>query len=146
MAGLILVCQLCLHEGAEMSNINLTLKLNGLNCLFFGALFVFIPNIVIQFLSTDQPAPEVVILVIGVVLNLYGLLLLWIANKKVVSPSLVLWIAIGDFLWVLGTVVLFLSGIWITDLNGMTVAGLVAILVGWLGWLQLQYYLANKSI
>ncbi len=144
MIELVLVCQPYLHEVGEMSNINVILKLNGLNCLFFGALFVFIPNIVTEFLSSDKPAPEVAILAMGVVLNLYGLFLLWVANKEALSPMLVLCIAVGDFLWVLGTVLLISLGIWVTHLNGIAAAGLVAILVGWFGWLQFQYYLSHK--
>lgn len=127
-----------------MSHISTTLKLNGLNCLLFGALFVFIPQTVITFLSDNQPAPEVIILALGVILNLYGLILLWIGNQQQPNPKLVLAIALGDFLWVLGTLTLLVMNLWVTTVNGMTAAGLVAILVGWFGWLQLQYYL-NQS-
>ncbi|MGJ8664640.1 MAG: hypothetical protein ACSHWU_13365 [Marinicella sp.] len=128
-----------------MNNINTTLKLNGLNCLLFGALFVFIPKSVITFLSDSQPAPEVVILALGVILNLYGLILLWIGNKEQPNPKLVLLIALGDFMWVLGTVILLAMKLWVTTINGMTAAGLVAILVGWFGWLQLQFYNTQKG-
>ncbi len=122
-----------------MNNINTTLKLNGLNCLLFGALFVFIPNHVIAFLSDTNPAPEVIILALGVVLNLYGLILLWLGNKQQPNPTWVKLIALGDFLWVLGTIILVVMKLWITNINGITAAGLVAILVGWFGWLQWQY-------
>ena len=127
-----------------MSNINTVLKLNALNCLAFGALFVFIPKQVIDFLSSTHPFPEVIILSLGVILNIYGLYLLWLANKSHVSPTWVLLVAIGDFLWVLGTIILIVMKLWITEINGITAAGLVAILVGWFGWLQLQYYLAHQ--
>lgn len=122
-----------------MNNINTILKLNGLSCLLFGALFVFIPNHVIPFLSDSNPAPEVMILALGVVLNLYGMILLWLGNKQAPNLTLVKLIAIGDYLWVLGTIALIALKLWITNINGITVAGLVAILVGWFGWLQWQY-------
>ncbi len=128
-----------------MNNINTTLKLNGLNCLLFGALFVFIPKSVITFLSDSQPAPEVVILALGVILNLYGLILLWIGKKEQPNPKMVLLIALGDLIWVLGTVILLAMKLWVTTINGLTAAGLVAILVGWFGWLQLQYYNTQKG-
>jgi hypothetical protein len=126
-----------------MPDINTVLKLNGLNCLLFGALFVFIPQHVIVFLSDTRPAPEVAILAMGVILNLYGMLLLWLANKPKPNAQLVALIAIGDGLWVLFTAGLIFSQTWITQINGITVAGLVAIVVGWFGWQQWCHYQAQ---
>lgn len=122
-----------------MTDISTILKLNGLNCLLFGALFVFIPQHVITFLSTKNPAPVVAMLSMGVVLNLYGLLLLWVGNQQKPKHNLIKLIAVGDFIWVLMTAGLIISKTWITTTNGTTTAGLVAILVGWFGWLQWQY-------
>ncbi len=121
-----------------MSNINTILKLNGLTCLFFGALFVFIPQYIITFLSSTNPAPTVVLLSMGVVLNLYGLLLLWVGNQENPNNTLIKFIAVGDFLWVLMTAGLIISKTWITSTNGTTTAGLIAILVGWFGVQQWQ--------
>lgn len=128
-----------------MNNIQTTLKLNGLNCLLFGALFVFIPKSVVAFLSDTNPAPEVVIVALGVVLNLYGLLLLWLGNKPAPNQKVILLIAIGDFFWVLATLALIAMKLWVTNINGITAAGLVAILVGWFGWLQWQYSSAEAK-
>ncbi len=122
-----------------MSDISITLKLNGLICLLFGALFVFIPQHIITFLSDVSPAPEVAVVGMGVILNLYGLLLLWLGNRQQPNPKLVLITAMGDGLWVLMTAGLILSQTWVTQINGITTAGLLAILVGWFGWLQWQY-------
>ncbi|VAW45735.1 hypothetical protein MNBD_GAMMA02-781 [hydrothermal vent metagenome] len=126
-----------------MNNINTILKLNALNCLLFGALFVFIPQHVITFLSDISPAPEVAVVAMGVVLNLYGMLLLWLGNKQKPNSKLILLVAIGDAAWVLLTAGLVVSQTWITHINGITAAGLVAILVGWFGWQQWQYYLTE---
>ncbi len=112
--------------------------------MIFGALFVFIPDSIIPFLSQVDPMPKMVLLVLGVGLNLYGLYLLWLGSKAKVPHREALLIAMGDFIWVLATVVLIVMKTWITSINGMTAAGLVAILVGWFGWLQLQYFL-NES-
>ncbi len=128
-----------------MADINTTLKLNGLTCLSLGALFVFIPLHVITMLSDTHPAPEVVVVGMGVILNLYGLLLLWLGNRQKPNPTLVLVIATGDALWVILTAGLIVTTTWITTINGITAAGLVAILVGWFGWMQWQFYLANKK-
>ncbi len=128
-----------------MTDINTILKLNGLNCLLFGSLFVFIPDSIIPFLSLDNPIPKWVLLSLGVGLNLYGLYLLWLGAKHKVPHRYVLFVAFGDFMWVLATVVLIVMKTWITTINGMTAAGLVAILVGWFGWLQLQYFFKESK-
>ncbi|WP_223787733.1 hypothetical protein [Marinicella meishanensis] len=122
-----------------MTSIQTVLQLNGLNCLLFGAMFVFLPDTVILFLSPTAPAPKIVILALGVVLNLYGMVLLWLSQQAEPKRSWIKLIAIGDFLWVLFTAALILSQQWITALDGITAAGLVAIIVGWFGWLQWQY-------
>ncbi len=122
-----------------MKQISTVLKLNGLNCLLFGALFVFIPIPIIGFLSDTNPAPEVIVVAMGVILNLYGMLLLWVGNKSKPNSKLVLAIAIGDALWVGLTATLIISQTWITTINGITAAGLIAIVVGWMGLFQWQY-------
>ncbi|MFC3194114.1 hypothetical protein ACFODZ_07665 [Marinicella sediminis] len=123
-----------------MNNIRTILQLNALNCLLFGALFVFLPAQVSQFLSSSHPMPELVMAILGVVLNLFGLLLLWLAKKPHINKGWVLMVAVADFSWVLFTVVLLLLQVWVTTVNGMTAAGLIAILVGWFGWLEWQYH------
>jgi hypothetical protein len=123
-----------------MHNINLILQLNALKCLLFGALFVFIPDQVSAFLSDEQPMPELLLAVLGVVLNLFGLLLLWLAKQTPPGQRWVGFIALADFAWVLFTAGVLLAPSWVTTVNGMTAAGLVAILVGWFGKLEWQYY------
>ncbi len=128
-----------------MQDINTILKLNGLNCLLFGAIFVFATQLTINFLSQTNPAPEIAIVAMGVVLNLYGLLLIWMGNKQKPDAKMVLLIAIGDAAWVLLTIGLILTQTWITELNGITVSGMVAIIVGWFGWMQWKYYSADHN-
>jgi len=123
-----------------MNDINTILKLNGLNALLFGALLVFIPQYVITTLSNTNPAPEILAVGMGVILNLYGLFLLWLGNKEKPNPKLVLLIATVDVAWVLLITGLILSQTWITLINGITITGLLAIVVGWFGWQQWQYY------
>ena len=128
-----------------MPAIQLILQLNALNCLLFGALFVFIPDQVSQFLSDTDPMPELLLAVLGVVLNLFGLLLLWLAKQTPPGKRWVGFVALADFVWVLFTAGLLLSQTWVTSVNGMTTAGLVAILVGWFGKLEWQYYQGKSA-
>jgi len=128
-----------------MPAIQLILQLNALNCLLFGALFVFIPDQVSQFLSDTAPMPELLLAALGVVLNLFGLLLLWLAKQTTPGKRWVGFVALADFAWVLFTAWVLFSQTWVTTVNGMTVAGLVAILVGWFGTLQWQYYRGKSA-
>jgi len=122
-----------------MNHIQIILNINGLNCLLFGALFVFMPKFIVGFLSSTDPMPLAVLLILGVILNLYGLFLLWLGSKPEPNTTAVKLVAIGDFIWVIGTAVLLMMQRWITEINGITAAGMVAIVVGWLGWQQWQY-------
>ena len=128
-----------------MPDLNTSLKLNGLIGLLFGTLSVFIPQQVIIFLSDTNPAPEVAVVGMGVVFNLYGLLLLWLGNQKTPAAKGVLLIALGNGLWVLMTAGLVVTTTWITTINGITAAGLMAILVGWFGWSHWQYFAQEHS-
>ncbi len=122
-----------------MSNVQIILKLNGLNCILFGMLFVMMPEPILTFLSSTDPMPKAVLLAIGVVLNLNGLFLMWLGSRPQPHPVLVKLVALGDFIWVLASVVLLVMQRWITESNGVAVTGLLAILVGWLGWQQWRY-------
>lgn len=124
--------------------INDVLKINALSCLAFGSLFVFAPDPVTSYLSGSETMPQLVLLSLGVILNLYGLALLWLASKNPVPQTALLLVATGDFLWVIATIVLIQLKLWITTINGITAAGVVAIFIGWLGWIQFKHYLAHK--
>lgn len=127
-----------------MNQINIILKLNALSCLLFGALFVFIPETIIAFLADTHFMPKLVLVALGVVLNLWGMLLIWLSNRDPLPNVLLLIVALGDFLWVVATVVLLLMQVWINSSNGIAAAGLVAMLVGWFGLQQFQHYKSNK--
>jgi len=76
---------------------------------------------------------------VGVVLSLYVVALLLLGQQSVPKARLIKLLAVGDFLWVLCTAVWVATRQWVTELDGITAAGLVAIIVGWFGWLQWQY-------
>ena len=127
-----------------MTTINDVIKINALLALLLGALLVFMPDAAINFLSETQTIPKVLPLFVGVALNIFGLLLLWLAKNNPVPQLPLLLAVIVDFSWVVGTLVLIQFKLWITAINGITAAGLIAIVIGWLAWIQLQHYLSNK--
>ncbi|MCX7553690.1 hypothetical protein OS175_07350 [Marinicella sp. S1101] len=118
-----------------MNETSIILKLNGLINLIIGALLVFMPSQVIDFLSTTKQVPEVVVLLLGMALNLIGMLLLWCGNRDHLSPSLIKAFILLDLIWVIFVFALIFSQTWITSTVGTTTTGLIAIVVGRLGWL-----------
>ena len=129
-----------------MNQINTILKLNALSCLLFGALFVFMPETIIAFLADTSHMPKLVLVALGVMLNLWGMLLIWLSNRDPLPNVLLLIVALGDFLWVVATVVLLLMQVWVNSSNGIAAAGLVAMLVGWFGLQQFQYYKKTSKV
>ena len=54
-----------------------TLQLNASSCLMFGSLFISSPALVANFLSMNNPAPDFVLIGLGVILISNGLHLIW---------------------------------------------------------------------
>ncbi|MEM7226736.1 MAG: hypothetical protein AAF495_27440 [Pseudomonadota bacterium] len=108
------------------------LRANALSCLVFGALFTVLPAQVAAFLGT---APHWLVLGIGLVLLLNGAHLVWASLRH--APVMELrYFALGDFMWVVLTVVLIASGTWITTPAGIVTAGVVGLMVATFGALQ----------
>ena len=110
------------------------LRANAVSCLVFGLLFVAIPAIVAAFLGS---APWLAISIIGALLIVNGLHLLW-AAKRTPAKWEVIYFSVGDFLWLLATIVLIATGFWITTTKGIIVAILVALMVGLFGLMQVK--------
>lgn len=121
-----------------MSLLKTALRLNAASCIGFGALFTVVPGAVAAFLGQTSPAPSLAILILGIGLILNGIGLFLASRAMHPSRLLVLFFSIGDFLWVLLTVVLIVIGVWIETTVGITAALLVAAVVGTFGLLQLR--------
>ncbi len=111
----------------------------------FGMIFTVFPTTVSVFLSNDNPAPTLVILVLGIGLTLHGIHLLWASQQAIVNKGLIQYFSAGDFLWVLATLMLITFKVWVTTLYGVMAALLVAIAVGMLGIAQLTKTPAPES-
>jgi len=90
-------------------------------------------------LSGDTPAPDGALQLLGAGLVLHGLHLLSEAARQTPRRTWVIYFYTGDFLWVIGTVLLIISNQWITTTAGMTAALAVALMVGLFGVLQYAY-------
>ncbi|MAT65633.1 MAG: hypothetical protein CMN57_08310 [Gammaproteobacteria bacterium] len=120
-----------------MPSLRAILRINATSCLLFGALFVAMPNTVAGFLGAP-PAPGSVILVLGVLLVFNGIHLLYVSRAPRPSRAWVGYFSGGDFVWVLGTLLLVGSGLWINAPAGILAALVVAVAVGAMGWMQLK--------
>ncbi|RBP48809.1 hypothetical protein [Arenicella xantha] len=120
-----------------MLSLKNVMRANATSCLAFGALFALQPSLVANFLGGASPAPESYILILGILLILNGLHLLWASRVPLAQKELILYFSTGDYIWVIGSVGLMISGVWITTAGGMLVASAVALMVGLFGILQM---------
>lgn len=113
------------------------LRTNATSCLIFGALFLLMPSGVANFLSTEKLAPVIIIEIMGAALILNGVHLIWVSFQARPAKKEIIYFAVGDFIWVIATIVLIALGIWITSPIGIIAALLVATMVGTFGALQI---------
>lgn len=120
-----------------MFSLKNVMRSNSASCLLFGTLFSVYPNDVANFLSNSSPAPKMLIFSLGLILVLNGLHLLWASQYHRQNQRLILYFSMGDFLWVIGSILLIFSGLWITSTEGKLASTFVAVLVGLFGAFQL---------
>lgn len=120
-----------------MFTLNNVMRANAVSCIVFGAIFLYAPVVVANFLSADMPAPKLALIVLGFGLVFNGSHLIWASFKLVPNKYLVLYFSIGDYTWVISTLCLILLGIWITSPKGILVAALISVMVGTFGLLQM---------
>ena len=106
---------------------------NAASCALFGVLFLTSAGSTAAFLG-DPPIWLLRALGAGLLFNAAHL----IYSARMESPGrlLVLYFIFGDALWVLATVGLITSGLWITTITGMAAAVAVAAFVGLCGFGQ----------
>jgi len=122
-----------------VNKLRVLLSINALSCLGFGSVFFLWPALTAVYLSGDTPAPDGALQLLGAGLVLHGLHLLSEAARQTPRRTWVIYFYTGDFLWVIGTVLLIISNQWITTTAGMTAALAVALMVGLFGVLQYAY-------
>jgi len=120
-----------------MLSLKNVMRANATSCLAFGALFALYPNLVAIFLGGASSAPQIYILILGILLILNGLHLLWASSVPLPQKELILYFSIGDYIWVICSIGLIVSGVWITTTGGVLVAIAVAVIVGLFGILQM---------
>ena len=110
-----------------------TLFANAVSCAVFGLLFALNAGFVATLVG-DPPLLLVQILGWGLIVNAAALV--FTALRANPPRRDVLMFALGDFLWVAGTVVLLVLGLWITTSAGAVWSLLVAALVLLFGVIQ----------
>ncbi len=120
-----------------MITLNHVMRANAVSCIVFGSIFLMRPSDINMFLSTDMQAPKRVLLLLGTGLIVNGLHLIWASLKPMPSKLLVLYFSIGDYIWVLASIILLLFGIWINTTAGVVTTLIVAAMVGIFGILQM---------
>lgn len=122
-----------------MPSLKTIMYANAASCLGFGLLFLIIPGAVAGFLAAPgtEAAPTAILMIIGGILVLNGVNLIHWGRRGLPPRKIILFFSAGDFLWVLFTLVIVAMGVWVSSAAGITVALLVALLVGWFGLAQM---------
>lgn len=120
-----------------MITLKTILRANAASCIVFGLIFLLRPIEVAAFLAHNTPAPMTALVFLGAILVLNGLHLIWASVQSYPNKYLVIYFAIGDFIWVLTSISLVLMGLWITTQLGIIASTLVAVMVGTFGLLQI---------
>ena len=120
-----------------MLSLKNVMRANAASCLAFGALFALQPSQVAKFLGGTSPAPQSLFLILGILLILNSLHLLWASRVPLPQKELIIYFSTGDYIWVIGSVGLIISEVWITTTDGVLVASVVAAMVGLFGILQM---------
>ncbi len=121
-----------------MITLNHIMKANAASCILFGVMFIAIPDSVTAFLSAEMPAPQLLLQILGAGLIANGIHLIWASLKPIPNKWLTLYFSIGDYLWVVGSVALVLSRVWIDTTAGIITTLVVAVMVGVFGVLQMR--------
>lgn len=126
-----------------MITLKQVMRANAASCIVFGCIFLTIPADVTSFLSTNMPAPETILLLLGIVLIVNGLHLILVSLQPKPGRLVLLYFSIGDYIWVIASISLIFLGIWVTTPEGIFTTLAVSLMVGWFGVMQM--YLQSKS-
>lgn len=112
------------------------LRANAMSCSLFGAVFAFAAPWTAEFVGTP---PVLLLQILGVGLLLNAGALFWTSLRRRPNKLIVQLFAMGDFMWVLATVVILIGGFWITTSGGTIWAVCIAAFVGVCGALQWKF-------
>jgi hypothetical protein len=120
-----------------MNKLQKILLINSGSCLLFGVLFLIFPTQTSDFIGNSITW---LVQLIGAALLFNGLHLIYASKRKNPICPEILYFILGDFLWVLGTLAFVLTGIVITSTQGIIVSLLIAVMVGFFGYMQVIGY------
>lgn len=128
-----------------MTALKFVMRLNAASCLLFGVLFIYMPNHVAIFLGGEAPPPGLLIAATGVVLFMNGLHLIWSSTLSQINKGLIYYFSFGDFSWVLISIYLMTTRLWVTTTAGIMTATGVATVVGCFGIMQFKLSRASAK-
>lgn len=119
------------------------LRLNAASCALFGVLFFLAAPVVAM---TIGDPPDLLLQILGVGLVVNATFLLWTSAKIPPDRKSVLFFAFGDAIWVVATLALIATGLWITTPVGIVLSAGVAMFVGGCGYFQWKLAPQNSNL
>jgi len=123
-------------QSKTIERLRLVLRLNSASCIFCGTAMTFWHNEIAQMLGN---ANSVAVLVVGICLFFNGVHLVFASMRHSLRCYEITYFALGDFGWVIATALMIAFGAGITSTAGITIAILIALMVGVFGLLQAKF-------
>ena len=117
-----------------MESLRTILRANAASCLIFGLGFLLWPTAASHFLGE---VPNWLVQLVGAILIVNGLHLLLASSRAQPRPLEIIYFAIGDYIWFVGTLIILASGQLVTKSDGILAAWAVALMVITFGCAQI---------
>ncbi|MFC1975261.1 hypothetical protein ACFLXQ_02555 [Chloroflexota bacterium] len=111
------------------------LKANAVFSSLSGGAFLVAAKPMAAFLGLSIPA---ILIITGILLLIFAADVFYLATRKTVNPKGVVAVIVADALWVIGSVILLVTGLVPLTVEGKWAVGIVAVMVAVLA--DLQYY------
>jgi hypothetical protein len=123
-----------MNSKSQFSNIRRILYANAIFSGLSGLIFTFASKTIAAFLGLASSSA--IILALGIGLMIFADVIYIFAKKEKISKSFVLFIIIGDSLWVMGSIVLLITN-WVPfTVEGKWAIGIIAVIVDLFATLQ----------
>lgn len=125
-----------------INRLRLVLRLNSASCILCGLAMAIWPAGIAAFLGDASPR---LLFVIGLILTFHGLHLIFASRRQTLIFFEVVYFALGDYGWVIATIILIVAKLGITTIPGTVLSLAIAAMVGTFGVLQTRIAISARQ-